>query len=106
MLLLLLLLVLLLAAVLLLVLFAALLASHAMSAVWVMLGCGCVLQLMLVKLLATTWQGTLPTNSCVIALLPGMLELGKPLPAIVTSVPPAVDPVAGLTDSTTGYTWN
>lgn len=79
-----------------------LLALHAIAAVWAALGCGCVLQLMLVKVLATTWHGTPPTVKRVIALLPGKLDRGKPLPAIVTVVPPAVEPIAGLTDSTTG----
>lgn len=65
-----------------------------------------VKHVMLLKLLLTTLQGMLPTVSPVMTLFPAAAELGKPLPVIVTRVPPARLPVLGLTVSTCAYTWN
>lgn len=68
----------------------------------VLLPSACVLHMMVVKLLLTTLQAMPPTLSAVMALLPAaaVRELGKPLPLIVTRVPPAKLPVLGLTEST------
>lgn len=63
----------------------------------------CVRQVVVLKLLLTTWQAIPPTRSAVTALLPGKAELGKPLPLMVTRVPPARLPVLGLTESTCAY---
>lgn len=61
-----------------------------------------VMQVTVLKLLLTTWQAMPPTRA-VTTLLPGMAELGKPLPFMVTRVPPARLPVLGLTESTCAY---